>query len=338
MKKVIFIISIFSALFSQQNQEFILKDVKVEGNIVSTENTIIFTSGLRKGLKVSSSEFPRAIKRLWQLGLFDDVQIKYDEEEGNEVSITLLVIESKVVGDVEYNGNRKIKASKFKEELEITTGQRIKPNMLHEKIKKMKKLYTEKGYLKVDIRADLVDSKNKQNIFDGKAKSITKDIVFTIEENDKVKINKIIFDGNESYSDFRLRRIFKETKQQRWYLFWRSFFDQNKFKEDKVALETFYRNNGYRDFYITSDTTISDPKLKNIDIVININEGTRYKYRNFTWDGNTLFDTNKLDRALNLNKGDYYNEEEFNVAVYNNMQGLYMDRGYIYSRLSLIHI
>ena len=108
MKNFIVIISIFSALFSQANQEFILKDVKVEGNIVSTENTIIFTSGLRKGLKVSSSEFPRAIKRLWQLGLFDDVQIKYDEEEGNEVSITLLVIESKVVGDVDYNGNRKI--------------------------------------------------------------------------------------------------------------------------------------------------------------------------------------------------------------------------------------
>ena len=63
MKKVIFIISIFSALFSQANQEFILKDVKVEGNIVSTENTIIFTSGLRKGLKVSSSGVARATER-----------------------------------------------------------------------------------------------------------------------------------------------------------------------------------------------------------------------------------------------------------------------------------
>ena len=36
---------------------------------------------------------------------------------------------------------------------------------------------------------------------------------------------------------------------------------------------------------------------------------------------------------MNLKKGDYYNEEEFNAAVYNNMQGLYMDRGYIYSRI-----
>ena len=60
MKNIVIIFLIFTALFAQSNQEFILKDVKVEGNVVSTANTIIFTSGLRKGTKVSSAEFPRA--------------------------------------------------------------------------------------------------------------------------------------------------------------------------------------------------------------------------------------------------------------------------------------
>ena len=104
MKNIVIIFLIFTTLFAQSNQEFILKDVKVEGNIVSTANTIIFTSGLRKGTKVSSAEFPRAIKRLWQLGLFNDVQIKYDEEAGNEVSITIMVLESNIVGDIKYIG------------------------------------------------------------------------------------------------------------------------------------------------------------------------------------------------------------------------------------------
>ena len=107
MRNIVIIFLIFTALSSQSNQEFILKDVKVEGNIVSTANTIIFTSGLRKGTKISSSEFPRAIKRLWQLGLFDDVQIKYDEEVFNEVSITIVVTESNILGDVKYKGNKK---------------------------------------------------------------------------------------------------------------------------------------------------------------------------------------------------------------------------------------
>ena len=167
MKKLIYIIYLFTLLFPQSTQDFVLKDVKVEGNIVSSANTIIFTSGLRKGLTVSASEFPRAIKRLWQLGLFDDVQIRYDDEYNNEVSITLIVTESSVVGEVVFEGNRKIKDSKFIEELEITTGQRIKPNMLHEKKKQMKKLYAEKGYLKAEIDFELIGSNKMSNLFDG---------------------------------------------------------------------------------------------------------------------------------------------------------------------------
>ena len=91
MKNLVYIIYLFTFLYSQSTQDFILKDVRVEGNIVSSANTIIFTSGLRKGLTVSTAEFPRAIKRLWQLGLFDDVQIRYDDENNNEISVTHLL-------------------------------------------------------------------------------------------------------------------------------------------------------------------------------------------------------------------------------------------------------
>ena len=133
MKNILYSFIFFSYLFSQNNQEFVLDDVKVEGNIIASSNTIIFTSGLRKGSTVSSTEFPRAIKRLWQLGLFDDVQIRYDDENGQNVGITIVVKESDIIGDIVYEGNRKIKDSKFKEELELVTGQRIKPSLIHEK-------------------------------------------------------------------------------------------------------------------------------------------------------------------------------------------------------------
>ncbi|MEL0269775.1 MAG: outer membrane protein assembly factor BamA, partial [bacterium] len=333
MRNIVIIFLIFTALFAQSNQEFILKDVKVEGNVVSTANTIIFTSGLRKGTKVSSAEFPRAIKRLWQLGLFNDVQIKYDEEAGNEVSITIMVSESNIVGDIKYIGNKKIKDSKFKEELDLNTGQRIKPNMIHEKINKIKKLYAEKGYLKVDIKADLINSETKQNIFDGKAKGITKDVVFTINENEKIKLRNIYFNGNEAYSDLRLRMLMKETKQQRWYYFWRTAFDKEKLELDKEKVIEFYHNKGHRDFSILSDSIIYDGKSKYLDIILDVDEGPKYKYRDFTWEGQSLYSEEILSRALGLTKGDNYSEESFSRAVYDRMQGLYMDKGYIYSRI-----
>ena len=38
----------------------------------------------------------------------------------NDISITIVVTESNIIGEVVYKGNRKIKDSKFKEELEIS--------------------------------------------------------------------------------------------------------------------------------------------------------------------------------------------------------------------------
>ncbi len=333
MKKIIYSIALISILFSQASQNFILKEVRVEGNVVSSANTIIFTSGLRKGLEINTAEFPRAIKRLWQLGLFDDVQIRYDDEKDNEISITILVTESSVVGEVSFVGNRKIKDSKFVEELKISSGQRIKPNMLHQKIKEMKKLYAEKGYLKADIQTELIRSSKMSNIFDGKAKEITKDIIFHIDENEKIKLRNIYFEGNQIYSDLRLRFLMKETKQQRWYYFWRTAFDKEKLDTDKQKINEFYHNKGHRDFTIVSDSILYDGESNYLDVIIVVNEGPKYKYRDFSWEGQSLYSEDILSRALGLKKGENYSEEDFTRAVYDRMQGLYMDKGYIYSRI-----
>ena len=62
-------------------------------------------------------------------------------------------------------------------------------------------------------------------------------------------------------------------------------------------------------------------------------EGPQYKYRNFSWEGMTLFDQKRLERALALKKSEKYSDEDFNMAVFSRVQGLYLDRGYIYSRV-----
>jgi len=82
-------------LFSQDRKDEIsITEVTVQGNLATSKNTIIFTAGLRKGQNVSISDFPRAVKRLWQLGLFQDVQIKIDEETSEGLSIIIEVKEN----------------------------------------------------------------------------------------------------------------------------------------------------------------------------------------------------------------------------------------------------
>jgi len=335
MIKKLFIISLlFSVGFAQAPAEdIVLKSVSVEGHVITSSNTIIFTSGLREGLSISPTEFPRAIKRLWQLGLFRDVQLRFDEESDDGVSITIMVEENYVLGDLSFEGNKKLKDRKFEDELDLAKGQRIKPNTLHDVAKQMKGLYAEKGYLNATITPELFIPEEESTLFGGKAQELIRNVTFNIEEGNKVKIGKIIFEGNDSFSDMRLRFKMKETKQQRWYLFWRETYEEGNYEEDLNLVSQFYRDKGYRDFRIINDTIRVSEDQSEMNFVITVDEGPQYKYRNFSWEGMTLFDEEILQRALGLELGDSYSDADFNVAVFDRVQGLYMDRGYIYSRI-----
>ena len=334
MKKLfIFILSLTLGIAQGIPSDITLVSVNVEGNSVTSENTILFTAGLREGQTISQAEFPRAIKRLWQLGLFQDIQLRYDNETDEGLSLTIMVKENFILGDLSYEGNKKIKDRKFEDDVSLSKGQRLRPNTLHETAKKIKELYEEKGYLNAEINPVLEIPVEESTLFDGRAKDLVRNVVFNIQENDKIKIGKIIFEGNESYSDLRLRWTMKETKQQRWYMFWRSTFDDKKFDEDLNLVSTYYRNKGYRDFRIVSDTIQFSKNQKMLNLVVTVDEGPQYKYRHFSWEGMTLFDEDMLQRSLGLESGDQYSDEDFNLALFDRVQGLYMDRGYIYSRI-----
>ena len=318
--------------FAQSPQEIKLLSVEVDGNVLATDDMIRYTAGLRVGRKIKSGDFARSVKRLWNLGMFKNVQIILNDETSEGISITILVEENPIVGAIRYEGNKKIKDSKFEEEIKLITGQRIKPHLIKETIQKIKDLYSEEGFLLAKINGEIVET-TADNLKNKKAKDLTKDIVFYITENKKVKIGKIIFEGNHAFSDRRLRKVLKETKQQRWYLFWRSYFDKNKYSEDKESLVAFYRNKGYRDLVISSDSISYSKNKRRMNLHLHIFEGPRYKYGQFSLEGNVLYSDDELKRRLGLSVGDYFNEEEFNSAVYERMQGLYMDRGYIYSQI-----
>ncbi|HIN96397.1 MAG TPA: outer membrane protein assembly factor BamA, partial [Candidatus Marinimicrobia bacterium] len=318
--------------FAQSPQEIKLLSVEVDGNVLATDDMIRYTAGLRVGRKIKSGDFARSVKRLWNLGMFKNVQIILNDETSEGISITILVEENPIVGAIRYEGNKKIKDSKFEEEIKLITGQRIKPHLIEETIQKIKDLYSDEGFLLAKINGEIVET-TVDNLKNKKAKDLTKDMVFYITENKKVKIGKIIFEGNHAFSDRHLRRVLKETKQQRWYLFWRSYFDKNKYSEDKESLVGFYRNKGYRDLVISSDSISYSKNKRRMNLHLHIFEGPRYKYGQFSLEGNVLYSDDELKRRLGLSVGDYFNEEAFNSAVYERMQGLYMDRGYIYSQI-----
>ena len=345
MIKKIIIFTFAGFVFSQAPPSFTLKQINIDGNAATSDNMILYTSGLKNGQKVSAEDFRRAVKRLWDLGVFNNVLIHFDGETPEGILITIEVKESPVLGDVIFTGNKKLKDKKFEEELSYRRGMRIKPNFTADAINQMKKLYLEDGYFLANIEAEskIVGSgENQKN-----------DIIFTIDEGKKLKIKDIVFSGQENnfgwlstkswipipkvirnkLSSSKIRWQMKDTKIRTWWRFWASAYDYKKFEADLDELKKFYQDEGYRDFTILSDTVYYEPNKKGLVVKIDLEEGNKYKYRNFTWEGNSLYETEILDETLNLNIGDGYSKSVFEEAVYQNVQSLYMDRGYLYSSI-----
>ncbi|MFH1850723.1 MAG: outer membrane protein assembly factor BamA [Candidatus Neomarinimicrobiota bacterium] len=313
-------------------QEIYLQEVNVAGNSITSANIIRYTSGLSEGMTVQSIAFSQAVKRLWATGLFSDIQIRLDREDEAGLVITILVVENPVLGQVHYTGNKKNKDRDLDELLELMPGQRILPNTLNVIEKKIREHYIEAGYLTTSVRAVLTIP-SPTLIDQNPARSLTRNLEIAIDEGKKVRIDQIIFENNVAFSDRRLRLVLQETKQQRWYLFWRSPFDEKKYLEDQDLLRTYYQNKGYRDFTILADTVVQHDAGRKLNVVLTVYEGPQYKYRDFSWAGNQLFSKDQLKQALDLQPGTAYGAQDFNLAVFERMQGLYMDRGYIYSQI-----
>ncbi len=333
-RQLLVIMVMAGTLLAQSGSSITLESVNVEGNTTTSADLIRFTAGLKQGQIIKPGDFSRGVKQLWQMGLFSNIQIVVDEENVDGVSITIQVVENPVLASVNYKGNKKIGDNKLKEVIALYPGQRITPNLLTEARNKILKEYYDDGFLLATVNAELTDADPVPTAVDADLATERKAVRFIINEGKKVRIKRITFEGNKNYSDFKLRRVLKETKQQRWYLFWRSHFDKKKFEDDKQKLVKFYRNRGYRDIAVIEDTVKYVSSKKRMNVHITVNEGPKYHFRRFSLEGNTLFSDNELRSAFNLLPGDVYDEEEFNKALYERMQSMYMDRGYIYSNIT----
>jgi outer membrane protein insertion porin family len=238
-----------------------------------------------------------------------------------------------MLGKIIIIGDKKVSKTKIEEAIGLRTGQRIPEFQIEAGKSKVVDLYSEEGFLLATVEISLKDIKVDTLDTNKKRSENTRDLKVVIDEGSRVKIDEIVFNGNENISDKKLRRALKDTKQQRWYLFWRSSFDDNKYQDDKEKLIAFYQKRGYRDAIVVTDSIVYSVDKKKMNIWLTINEGPKYYYRNFSWDGNELYTDEQLNNALGISSGDVYNEEDLQKGLYERAQSLYMDKGYIYSNI-----
>ena len=309
-------------------QEVNLYRVNIEGNTTTSDKMIKYSAGLRDGTKIQRADISAALTRLWDLNLFDDIDIVLNNESQYGVEITINVVESPTLNSVIFRGNS-MREGRFLDKIDLKLGQRIRPGSLYSSSNMIKQIYQEDGYFNVEVEPSIEVPQDTlvRNAY-------ARDVIFTIKENEKFRLRNINFVGNKNFPDKKLKKEFKETKERKWYNFWVKSFNDKLLKEDKDLLTTFYQNEGYRDFNFVKDTLIVDEENKALNLLITVDEGEKYKYRNFTFEGNKIASSEELETLLGLGGGDSYSKEEFEKAVFENMMSIYNDKGYIFSNVN----
>jgi outer membrane protein insertion porin family len=320
MFKKIIIISIFVAsIFCDEiASAAVVTHIEVSGNRSANPSLIINMSGLAVGSELKSGDIQEAIKRIYAMNLFSDIQIVGTESEGG-VELSIIVKEYPRVIELEISGSNRIKKEDIKEKINLTAGRVITPVDVKSAVDKIKSLYNEKGYLSAQVESELVLTDNPGEVI----------LRFKIDEGKKVSIKKIYVLGNRAFKEGKIKKQM-ENKEDRW---WRGGeFKSEKYDEDKEKIIEFYKKEGYLDAQIVSDSMWFDPAKKNLFIQIVLNEGDRYRFGEASWEGNKLFTTDKLKGLVKFKPEDIYSQKKYDQTL-GNIYSLYLEEGYLYTHV-----
>ena len=309
-------------------QEYEIGGIKVYGAQFTDENAIIGVSGLQVGRKIQfpGPDLQRAVKALWRLRLFEDVQIIKERTLGNVIFLELRVKERPHLTTFSYKGAKKSRHDDLNNIVNrfIPKGTIVTQSNKENVINGIVKYYREKGYLDAAVKVE--------EERDAKRANGTK-LTFVIEPNKRIKIQNIVFVGNEHASSRKLRKQMKETSRK-LKIFSASKLISEKYEEDKAKILKYYSNLGYRDARIVQDTVWRE-KDGDLQVLLKIDEGRRYYYRNIAWKGNTIYDSTVLTQVLGITKGDAFNAELLETRLRysqdsRDISSLYMDNGYLF--------
>tara|TARA_Y100001970_G_scaffold283679_1_gene399489 strand:- start:16254 stop:18521 length:2268 start_codon:yes stop_codon:yes gene_type:complete len=313
-------------LYAQSNKEII-----IEGN-KNVDDEIIFSIINDKITDYSKENLNDIIKVLYSTGNFNSIEIEYKDD-----NIIFKIIENPSINSIKFIGNERFKKSEI---FEIFNEDDFFSNYneyyINNFIIELKNLYASFGYNIVNISyiANKVDDPSSNLV----------DLIFTINEGDISKINRIYFIGNDTFSNSKLKSVIKS--QQRTLL---NFFSNTNYKKyqvinDKKLLINYYKENGFKDVNIDIENEFLTEKNR-LNIYFYINEGTQYILSDLNYDTTNLKDDNEaLDKFLDNEKNkilkksnivynpELINESKNRIIAYLNSIGTYFFKFDIYEK------
>ena len=343
MIKYLHILLMLSFLFSQ-NSDFMVSKIIINGNNEISDQDIISLSGLNIKKSITAVDIQNAIKRLWLVDKFKDIQIDVDETYKG-IDLYIRIVEHSKLNKIILSGSYfdfqflKFKKSKSKllnllsiKEGDILTDQNIKNS-----IQILADDFSKRNFHNADISYELKKTKvsNTENLLikiNANKKSRIKDISLKLNGEEikssslLIRFKNLILNKSNELDKNTLIKNLDKIKKWKWYLPWRGKYDDSKLNDMENNLILFFKSLGYLNFKIINYEVI-DNKL-----TIDIETGNKFKVNNISFNGNYIFADSTLQSNLKLVKGKTFNGKSYEISNLN-LNTLYRDKGYLFAEI-----
>ncbi len=252
------------------------------------------------GSKYSTMRINDDLERLINRGLIGNNARVAVDPVGKGVNVTFEVQPANVMGGVGFTGNKRFTERQLREGTKLQSSKVINDRELATARAEIIKMYQEAGY--PDTRVTWRHAKTQRSEYS--------DIIFDINEGRPVSMNHIRFEGNHEFDSEQLRQMMKTKERGLFTWITKSGrIDREQVEDDLQEIVRHYRNYGYLRAKITKVeyTDNGNPTgRQKLSMKVHIDEGPRYKVRQVSFGGLSVYKPQELEPGLSMLGGDIY--------------------------------
>src|SRR5258706_5228302 len=301
---------------SNAQEQPILKEVKIQGSIRVEEEGIRLHVQARAGDKFDPDVVEKDVKSIFRMGFFDDVQA----ELSPDAVLTYAIKEKPYVKEVKILGNSQVAKEKIETAFGISPRTILDRDKIGEGLEKVKKLYSEQGYINAKVDYALSTLENNQAV-----------VSVDIEEGSRLLVKKISFQGNRAFAEKELKGLMG-TKEESLLSFFtkQGVLDHDALTNDVAILSSHYYDHGYINHKISEPVILRG--RQGIEIVIRVEEGEQYKVGKVEIGGDMVEDPKLLLKKMQITQGQIFRGSRLREDI-SNLSDLYADKGFAFAQV-----
>ncbi|MFC1520824.1 outer membrane protein assembly factor BamA [Elusimicrobiota bacterium] len=327
----------------------IIRKFRIRGLRNIKENLLRSQIKTREGDVFDKSLASKDIKRLMDIGVFENVDIEVSTLtlKGNHyLDVTFNLKEKPLIGKIKVHGNKGLSKSAIRDALspsrsderdekdyalgsssqwkklktEVESGAYLDEHKLAQALVDVQDKYEEKAIFGSSVTLRRVERPKKRKV----------DLHLDIIEGKRAKIREISLIGFKSYKEKKIRKRLKTKKGKR--------FNFKKIFKGKKKIESLYKEHGWLDFHVN----ISSDSIKELDtdkeiavkLIYTADEGKRHYLTGIRFTGNLVISSEKLKKLANLRVKKILKQSQLDQARGKIFEAYY-EKGYLFADIAI---